>query len=215
MLKTVEMDLEYMPYIAEPMQSAKQLFKQAASNDEVTVNSWRDQWINQTRANHESHGPFHCNSISHLFGKYQGGACLVAGSGPSLGNNIKQLADKGDVPLISVLHNFHYMVDHDVEVDYYVSLDAGNITIEEISEGGQHDHEYYLEKTEDCTLLCFIGTHPELLKSWRDKVLFFNCPIPDRSITEEFNKIEKFGISRDRNTCSIPLIMRKKEVITI
>jgi hypothetical protein len=194
MRKTIEMDLEYMPYIAAPKQSPKDLFKQAASNDEVTVNSWKDTWISQTEANHLTHGPFRDNSIAELFGKFQGSSVLVAGSGPSLGNNIKQLKDKGDTPLISVLHNFHYMVDNDVDVDYYVSLDAGEVTIEEISEGGDHDHEYYLEKTRDSTLLCFIGTHPKLLESWRGKVLFFNCPIPDKGITDAFNDVEQFDV---------------------
>lgn len=194
MRKTVEMDLEYMPYINAPKQSAKQLFKQAASNDDVTINSWRDQWINQTKKNHETHGPFVDKSLGQLWGKYQGGACIVAGAGPSLANNIKDLKQKGDIPVISVLHNFHYMVDNEIDVDYYVSLDAGNITVEEISEGGKHDHEYYLEKSKDATLICFVGTHPELLKSWQGEILFFNCPIPDRSVTEEMNKIEKFDI---------------------
>jgi hypothetical protein len=194
MIKSIQMDLEYMPYIPAPKQTPKQLFNQAASNDEVTCNSWRDVWIGNAKANHESHGPFKDHNIGSLYGKAQGKACLVAGSGPSLGNNVDQLKDRGNIPLISVLHNFHYMVDNEVDVDYYVSLDAGNVTIEEISEGGEHDHEYYLEKSKDCTLLCFIGTHPDLLKSWKGKVLFFNCPIPDKGITEAINAIEKFDI---------------------
>jgi len=191
MRKMIEMDLELMPYIQTPEQDAKQLYGNACSNDEVTVESWRDIWIDQTRENHKLFGPFKDRNVGSLFGKHQGGSCLVAGAGPSLANNIEDLKNKGDIPLISVLHNFHYMIDNDIKVDYFVNLDAGkDITLEEVSEGGEHDHDYYLEKSKDYTLLAFVGSSPKLLKAWQGEILFFNAPIPDKRITDAIEEIE-------------------------
>lgn len=191
MRKTIEMDLELMPYVAKPDHPPKHLMKMACANDETTCESWRNIWINQSRENKEKFGPFKDHNVGKLFGINQGKACLVAGAGPSLGNNIEDLKNKGDIPLISVLHNFHYMIDHGIKVDYFVTLDAGeNITLEEMSEGGKESHEFYLEKSKDYTLCAFIGTSPKLLEAWQGEILFFNAPIPDRDITVALESIE-------------------------
>jgi len=192
MIKTVEMDFEFMNYIPAPPVSGEQMMAMATSNDGITIKSWRDIWIKNVKANHASHGPFAENHIGILNGSNAQKPAIVVGSGPSLAENVEVLAQAKDMMIISCLHNFHYMVDHNVDVNYYVSLDAGEVTIEEISEGGKEDAEFYLEKTKDCTLLCFIGSSPNLLKSWRGKVLFFNAPIPDLGIIEEMEKVEKF-----------------------
>jgi hypothetical protein len=192
MLKTVEMDLEFMNQIPAAPRTAKDMYSQACSNDAVTVNAWADRWLSNIRANHTKYGPFRERSIGKLFGKFKHRPIIVAGSGPSLKNNIEDLKDPKGVPVISCLHNFHYMEDHGVPVDFYVTLDAGDITIEEISEGGSKSHEEYLEMTRGKTLLAFIGSPPKLLESWQGEVLFFNCPIPDHSVMEEVKKIEHF-----------------------
>ena len=88
---------------------------------------------------------------------------MLAGSGPSLVYNGEKLKNRGDMPLISCLHNFHFFEDRDIKVDFYVTLDAGPITITEVSEGGKHDADWYWERTKDCTLVAFIGTHPDLI----------------------------------------------------
>jgi hypothetical protein len=191
-VKKLEFDVEYLPTIEGLPQSPQDLHKQAASNDSPTIESWRQTWINNYKTNQEKNGPFCDNGIGKLFGGFALKPCIVAGSGPSLANNIDQLRDKGNVPLVSCLHNFHYMEDNDVDVDYYVTLDAGKVTIPEISEGGQHDHEFYLERTKDKTLLAFVGTDPELIESWQGKIYWFNCPIPDEKCKEEFAKAERF-----------------------
>lgn len=192
MLRNVEMDLEYLNTIDLPPQSSKQLHNQAASNDDPTIDSWRETWIKNYKENHRLFGPFCDNGIGKIYGEAHLRPAIVVGSGPSLANNVDVLATAGDIPILSCLHNFHYMVDNDVPVDYYVTLDAGEVTIEEISEGGEHDHEYYLEKTKDSTLLAFVGSSPNLIKSWRGKVLWFNCPIPDQKVKDEYEATEKF-----------------------
>lgn len=191
-VKTLEFDLEYMPIIEALPQTPQQLHQQAASNDKITVDSWRDIWTRNYKTNHENHGPFCDNGIGQLYGDYDLKPCIIAGSGPSLANNIEVLKTKGNIPLVSCLHNFHYMEDNEIDVDYYVTLDAGKVTIEEISEGGKHPHDYYLERSKSKTLLAFVGTDPDLIASWKGKIYWFNCPIPDDGIKKTFNEIERF-----------------------
>lgn len=192
MLKSIEMELEYLNTLDTPPYSPKELHTQAASNDDPTINSWRETWINNMKKNHELYGPFCDNGIGKMFGEFHLKPAILVGSGPSLANNINELKNAKDIPIISCLHNFHYMVDNEIEVNYFVTLDAGKITIEEISEGGEHDHEFYLEATKKYTLCAFIGSDTELIKSWRGKILWFNSPIPDEKCKQEFDKTEMF-----------------------
>jgi hypothetical protein len=193
-VRNVKMDLEFSQYIPHPPVASKQLHQQACSNDEVTINSWRSQWIEQAQKNHKKYGPFANLNVGSLYGTHEGGSVIVAGAGPSLGVNIDVLAEAShSTPVISVLHNFHYMVDHGVNVDYFVSLDAGDVTIPEISEGGSHNHEYYLDATKDKTLIAFIGSHPKLLDSWKGNILFMNAPIPDQEVTDAYDALEPFN----------------------
>lgn len=194
MKRTETIELEYQNYITNPPVSTNQLWNQACSNDVTTVNHWRDHWIRNIQSNFKTHGPFSDRSIGELFGKYQGKSCVLAGSGPSLGYNGHLLKDRGDIPLISCLHNFHFFEDRGIPVDFYVSLDAGDITAEEVSEGGEKSDEEYWEMTKDRTLLAWIGASPLLLKKWKGKILFFNCPVPDQEVIDAQEKLEVFNI---------------------
>lgn len=192
MRKTIEMHFEFMNTIPGPPRKSDELYAQACSNDAITVSTWRDRWLSNIRANLEKFGPFKNNSIGSLFGKYARQPVIVAGSGPSLAGNVKDLKDTKGIPILSCLHNYHFMEDNGIKVDYYVTLDAGDVTLEEISEGGEKTAEEYLESTKDKTLLAFIGSPPKLLSAWRGKVLFFNCPIPSQEVMDEVAKIDNF-----------------------
>jgi hypothetical protein len=192
MRKLVEMEFEFNNTIPKPPAGARDMYKQACANDAITVDHWRDKWIANIQANHKRYGSFGEHGIGKLFGIFDKKPVIVAGAGPSLKNSIEGLKDSGGIPIISCLHNFHFMVDNGIPVDYYVTLDAGEVTVEEISEGGSKTHEEYLKATEGKTLLAFIGTHPKLLESWKGKILFFNCPMPDESIMKEVDAIEVF-----------------------
>lgn len=185
--------LEYQNYIDASPVPPQALYQQSCSNDAVTVNSWRDIWISQTKANHAVFGPFKDRSLGLLFNKHRHSPIFVLGSGPSLKKNAHQLLKNHGIPIISCLHNFHFLEDLGVKVDYYVSLDSGPVTIEEISEGGNSEVDYWA-KTKDKKLLCYIGTHPNLLAKWQGDIYFFNCPVPDRMIEEEIDKIERFKV---------------------
>lgn len=191
-IKTVEMDFTFMNYIPGPPVSTDQLYGAATSNDAITIKSWRDVWIKNVEANHKTHGPFINSHIGMLYGSNALKPAIVVGSGPSLKGNVEDLKEAKDIPIISCLHNFHFLTDKGIKPAYYVSLDAGEVTLEEIAEGGEHEIEYYLEKSKEHTLVAFIGSSPKLINSWKGKILWFNAPIPDVQITEAIEKIEKF-----------------------
>lgn len=191
--KQAQVWLEYQPYIDFAPVPREVLYRQACANDATTVDSWRDTWINQTRANHAVFGPFKDKSIGKLFNKHRHMPMFVVGSGPSLKLNAQQLVGNHGIPIISCLHNFHYLEDLGVSVDYYTNLDSGPLTIDEVSEGGNPETDYWA-KTKGKTLLTYIGAHPNLLAKWQGDIYFFNCPIPDQGIEREINAIEKFRV---------------------
>lgn len=193
-IKKAEMVLEYQNYIFDPPAKPDDLYKQAASNDESTVNHWEETWYKNIKANHEKYGPFKDNSIGQLWGSESLKPVIVAGSGPSLAKNGHEAKDKGDICLISCLHNFHYFHDNGVKVHYYVSLDAGEVTVGEVSEGGKHSEEDYWIATRDCTLLAYIGSSPNLLEKWQGKILFFNAPVPSPAFEDRIAEIETFNL---------------------
>jgi hypothetical protein len=106
------------------------MYGQACSNDNVTVNAWREKWISNAKATKERFGSFKEHGLGQLFGSNKYKPCIVVGSGPSLSNNIEALKTVTDIPIVSCLHNYHYMEDHGIKVDYYVSLDAGDVVVE-------------------------------------------------------------------------------------
>jgi hypothetical protein len=191
--KTATLFLEYQDIIEQSPIPSQNLYRQAASNDTVTVQSWKAAWVSQAKANHEAYGPFRDRSVGKFFRKHLHGPMFVLGSGPSLKKNAHLLKGDHGIPIISCLHNFHFLEDLGVKVDYYVSLDAGPVTIEEISEGGDPSLDYW-EKTKGKVLLCYIGTHPDLLKKWQGEVYFFNCPIPELGVEYELDQIERFKV---------------------
>lgn len=191
-MRTREIACEYSPYIMQPPVKQESLYSKACTNDGATVNVWKDKWLANIEANKKRFGSFADKSLGNLFGKFLHRPVIIAGSGPSLKYNIDDLKDNKGIPIVSCLHNFHYFEDNGVKVDYYVTLDAGPVTIEEVSEGGNKTEEEYWEITKDRTLLAFIGTHPDLLKKWQGEIYFYNALIPDEDYREKQEAIEKF-----------------------
>lgn len=189
----VEMDLDFQNIIEHPPIAPQQMYQNACSSDSITIESWRKAWVEQYIANHKKFGPFKDRGIGKLFNKFSMGPAIIAGSGPSLKKNTHHLKDRPKgMPVISCLHNFHFMEDTCGGADYYVTLDAGPVVVEEVSEGGTRPKEEYWELTKDRTLLAFVGSPPELLERWKGEIVFFNCVIPDPKIAEAFDAVEKF-----------------------
>jgi hypothetical protein len=108
----------------------------------------------------------------------------VAGSGPSLRKNAKELKNRGFIGLVSCLHNFGYFVDNDIWPDYYLTLDAGDICIPEVYQGGKQLEEVYWAATEKCTLLASTVSNPALLAKWRGKILWFTAILPNKEMCD-------------------------------
>jgi hypothetical protein len=189
-----EIVCEYQQVTTSIPHTPEKMHAQACQNDGVTIERWRDIWLSNIRANKERFGEFKTHSLGNLFGKYRYRPVIVAGAGPSLKFNVQELKNRKEIPLVSCLHNFHFLEDQGAPADYYVTLDGGPVTIEEVSEGGQKTEEEYWELTKDRTLLAFIGTHPDLLKKWKGKIYLFNAPVPDEAYKSQLDKIEIFNV---------------------
>lgn len=193
MVRKAEISLYYQPLINEPPVPPAALYKQAASNDDGTINFWKDIWLGNITANKQHFGSFANYSIGQEFKKHQHKPIIIAGSGPSLKVNAEELKKRGTIPLVSCLHNFHFFEDLGLNPEYYVSLDAGNVVLEEIAEGGSKTPEEYWEMTKDRTLIAFIGSPPELFKKWKGRVLLFNAPIPAPELVAKIDAVEPFN----------------------
>lgn len=232
MIRQVDMVLDYQEVISGPPIAPKKLYETACQNDGVTIDSWRQHWIDNTKANHAFARSFKDNGIGSLFRKFYQRPVIVAGSGPSLKNSLlyscvhcsglpfqaetheavvahystahkdllaqnvvpasTSIRDTKGIPIVSCLHNFHFFEDAGVSVEAYVSLDAGEVVLEEIAEGGKKTADEYWAITKDRTLLAFIGSHPKLAEKWQGKILWFNAPIPDPSLGKEMDDVETF-----------------------
>ena len=192
MARKAEIILELQNYIENPPVPPEMLYESAARNDGITVQSWRGTWLSQIKANKKAFGSFKEHGVGKLFNQYSKRPAIIAGAGPSLKVNGHLLKDRGDIPLISCLHNFHFFEDREIYPDYYVTLDAGDVTVGEVSEGGEHSPEWYWERTKDKKLIAYIGTSPLLLDKWQGEIYFYNAPMPDDSLKKEINEIEEF-----------------------
>lgn len=192
MARKAEILLEFQNVIEHPPVPTEKLYGQACANDSITIDSWRPIWLANIKANKERFKSFKDNGIGQLFGKYATTPVIIAGSGPSLKYNGPNLKDRGDIPLISCLHNFHFFEDNGVNVDFYVTLDAGDVVLEEIYEGGAKTPDEYWALTKGKKLLAFIGTSPKLFEKWQGEVYLYNAPVPDDSYRDEVEKIEPF-----------------------
>lgn len=193
-VRTVELDFEYQNIIEAPPLPANQMYSQACANDSITISTWKEQWIAQCKQNHAKYGPFKDKSIGQFYGQFHQRPALVVGSGPSLKNNIVDMKDPKTIPIISCLHNFHFMVDNEIPVQAFVTLDAGEITVEEMYEGGQKTKEEYFALTKNYPLFAYICSNPKLLELWQGPIYFFTSPLPDPDTTARLEEVEKFGM---------------------
>lgn len=197
-----EIALEFQPIILNPPIDQNKAHEKACSNDKTTINHWEKTWLANIQANKQAFGSFAEHSVGKLWGTGGSRPTIIAGSGPSLKYTAPKLKDRPkEMLLVSCLHNFHYLEDMEANVDYYVTLDAGPITIKEVTEGGTRTEEEYWELTKDRKLVAFIGTDPELLQRWQGEVLFYNAPIPDEALMGKIKDIENFKIYIESGGC--------------
>lgn len=189
---SVQMIEAYQPYIPGPPGRGKEdLFKQACANDAVTSVSWRDKWLKHL-ANNVVEFDADAHTVGEYFGKHAFGPAIIAGSGPSLKKNVDVLAGtpKG-IPIVSCLHNFAFFVDNNVPCEYFVTLDAGDVVVPEMYQGGTQSEEAYQKASEGKTLIAGLVSPPELIRNWKGKVVWFNATIPDDEYMEKMKGLTK------------------------
>lgn len=196
MLKTITIDLRYQPLIDAPPPQTGDIFKRACEGDKVTIANWRKTWIDQYAAASEHFGDFAEYSYGQLHGICRHKPCMVIGSGPSLKDSIEALKENAGrehpVTSISCLHNYGLFEDEGCHADYYLSLDSGEVVIDDLSEGREKDSEYYWASTKDKVLIAYAASHPSLWEKWQGKVYLFNALIPDMTIRKEKDEIQRF-----------------------
>lgn len=195
-----EVKQTFQQTIEGPPASFTQLNAKACQNDTVTVESWRGVWIEYAGKNQEK---YDCNnnSVMEVFQKELYKPVVVAGSGPSLRKNAYTLKDRGDIRIVSCLHNYGFFEDLGVmtENDYYLTLDSGEITIPEVIEGGNKTEDEYWEISKNRTLLAYVSTNPKLLEKWKGRILFFSTPNPPDIKAEvqksiDYKKVPVFSV---------------------
>lgn len=192
----IDMILQVQPYIPGIPRGKEAAWRAATQNDAVTVNTWAKQWIDQTVENKKTHDIYE-NSVMQLHAKNAGKPVILAGAGPSLSKNYKDLIGDGDrnrgrldIPIVTNVHNFPFFEDNDLmkESDYYVILDAGEISLKEMYEGGKHDQDWYWERTKDRTLVAYHATHPEFIRRWKGPIYWFTTPPASQELQAEMAK---------------------------
>lgn len=193
----VDMILQVQPYIEGIPQGKSSAWRAATHNDGVTVKTWAKQWVDQTKINIENYDMI-ANSVMTEFQRFRGQPVILMGSGPSLEKNWTSLIGdslnhfgRGKIPIITNVHNFPFCEDRNImkESDYYLILDAGDICIKEMYEGGKHDEAWYWERTKNRTLIAYHGTHPEFLKRWQGPIKFYSTPSATMELSKEFQTI--------------------------
>lgn len=190
--RRMEMVLEYQNYIESPPVRPAQMYGAACSSDTITIDTWLKTWISNVQANHKHFGSFKKYSLGNLYQTNQFKPAFIVGSGPSLGFNGHLLKERNGMMAISCLHNYHFFEDREIEIDYYVTLDAGPVVLEEISEGGKKTPDEYWASTKNKKLCAFIGSDPHLFDKWQGEVFLFNAPIPSPQYTQSLNDLEPF-----------------------
>ena len=172
-------------------------YQRAAANDGTTVNSWRETWLSHAKANKEKFGSFGDKTIGALYGINRGKPAIICGSGPSLKTSIPALRENADLknPLmvVSCLHNFGYFEDEGFHADYYMTLDAGKIVIDDVYENRKEKPEHYWAASKGKKLLATTMTDPKLFDLWQGEIYLFNILMPDLKLQQELKEIEQFS----------------------
>lgn len=193
-IKKAEITLEYQNYCPTDVVTPDALITQASMNDRPTITKFGPMWMDNIKKNHEKFGPFKDRSVGQFFNLFKHKPGICVGSGPSLKKNIAELKSANGMAIVSCLHNFHAMIDNEIDVDFYVTLDGGEVTVEEVYEGGKEKEEFYWSQTKGKKLLAYIGSNTKLLEKWQGEIYFFNCPVPDENFIIEQEKLEKFRL---------------------
>lgn len=190
----VEMKLTFQPYIDMPTSSKDALFATACSNDGVTLESFGKKWLMHVKENVDNFDVKE-ESVMKVHREYDGRPGIVAGSGPSLKKNYKQLKNRPSyMSLTSCLHNYAFFEDKGIYPEYYINLDAGDITVEELYQGGSKEAQYYWDSTKNKVLIAALVSNPKLISKWKGKILWYNTLGPTQDFISALREITDFNV---------------------
>lgn len=184
--------LAFQHYIDNPpVRSPQELYQRACSSDGVTIETWLPTWLKHIKENSEIYD-FRANSVMAEHGKSAYKPTIIIGSGPSLKYNVDVLAQNSkDYTIVACSHSFAFLEDNGVKVDYYVNLDSGTITIDELAQGGKKTPEYYWNLTKDRVLVTAITGHPDFHKKWQGEKRFYSVMASHPDFVKAHEEITK------------------------
>lgn len=181
----------FQAYIEQPPQSKEDMFSFATRNDTATINHFGEIWKSQLTQNAKEFNITQCTAFEEN-GKQAYKPVIIAGAGPSLSKNINVLKEmRGDICLVSCLRNFAYFEDNGIKADYYVNLDAGEVTASEWCKNGKMNPEYYIKLSKDRVLVSPVVGHPLLHRQWLGEKKWFNIPTNIHEYVELSKKVLK------------------------
>lgn len=198
MKRTIDIDLEYQPMIDYPPLTSEQMYAQACTGDKITITTWRETWVKNYKACVERFGDLSKYSYGALHGINRHKPAICLASGPSLKEAIPALKENQEqenpVLVISALHNYALLKDEGIKVDYYLTLDSGDVVIEDATEFGKKDKESYWELSQNDKLIAYAATSPKLFDKWKGEVFLFNCLLPDPDLRKELEDIQPLNV---------------------
>lgn len=202
--------LKFQNYIPKPPNTKDQLQQTYSASDSITIETWFEEWKINKLHNMANYDVLK-NTGMKEYKKWISKPVIIAGSGPSLKYNAELLKERNEIGLVSALHNFGFFESIGVKPDYYINLDAGDVTMPECAEGNAEVYEKmkdlslfnkiaYLDeikwwdKTKDHTLITALHGNPQLHKRWQGRMIWINTSLPQ--LDEEINHptLNKFNL---------------------
>ena len=177
-----------------PDQPVNYLEQPSPANPEVTARQynrklydhWISTWLKNAALNYASFpfaqadrcqncgktvpGAAYINGVQQLM-LTEHGPCVIAGAGPSLDRNLKDLLKCDPIPpVFCSISNLRPFLAHGIKPAYVMAYDAGHGLARYII-----DPPGMVEKTADLHLIAATTTSPELLAMWRGRITWFNC----------------------------------------
>ena len=155
------------------------------NSNELTLYSWRNDWVNNTKENIKHFGYFDReHSVKVFANELINKPVVLLGAGPSLEKNIKYLknAKEMGVTIMASHHTLMYLADQDIKPDFVCCLDAG-----------KQWTSYWGDGKIDCKnipLLTEQNSNHEQLKAYPGPVYFYRSTLPDKSVVGKFVEME-------------------------
>jgi len=159
--------------------------KQFEGSNDLTLYSWRNEWLKNTKENLKHFGYFNRDhSVKIFFNELVKKPIILVGAGPSLAKNIEylRLAKEKGITIMATHHSLMYLADVEIKPDFVCVLDAGEMW-----------DEYFAFDKMDCSdvpLLTEETCNNGQLKKWKGPIKFFSSTKPEGTNIGKYIKME-------------------------